>query len=84
MTSCQAFLVSNYTSSVDCRFDTNILTQGLDIAEGSLNYMFEIYKDNLPLYGYLTTAGEMNADACKEFFKKLSVLERFCNRLEAR
>eukprot|EP01102_Stenamoeba_stenopodia_P006731 TRINITY_DN1874_c0_g1_i1.p1 TRINITY_DN1874_c0_g1~~TRINITY_DN1874_c0_g1_i1.p1 ORF type:complete len:1506 (-),score=344.16 TRINITY_DN1874_c0_g1_i1:134-4651(-) len=49
---------------------------GLDIAEGSLNYMFEIYKDNLPVYGYLTNSGEMNPTACKEFFKKLSIIER--------
>jgi 5'-3' exoribonuclease 1 len=49
---------------------------GIDIAEGSLNIMFEIYKDLLPDFGYLVKDGEIQIPPFQQLLQKLAVLER--------
>lgn len=60
----------------------------LDIKEGSINIMIEIYKKVLPkLTGYLTELGEVHLDRVEQFVKSLAEQEasmmqqRFLNRM---
>jgi 5'-3' exonuclease len=50
---------------------------GLDIAEGSLNLIFQFYKELLPtMPDYLTFGGKVNWDSLQILFKKLAQHER--------
>ena len=49
----------------------------MDIAEGALDKMFELYREALPgLGGYLTTSGEMNLERCERFIARLAKHEQ--------
>lgn len=51
--------------------------KGLDIAEGSLNHMFDFYKELLPtMGGYLTNGSNLNLARVETFLSKIAEKER--------
>lgn len=49
---------------------------GIEIIQGSIDYMFEAYKENGKVYGHLTEQGNFRPVAMKYFLKKLAQQEQ--------